>query len=70
MRNPSRKTTYNPITSKRVIFRETSKETIGKKKVIEIELSPKGQMNVKLDKKVITLSESEPCKIEIGKRKG
>lgn len=73
MSNLSRKTIYNPITSERATFLQTSNETNGKKTVIEIgpkgKGSPlhfhkdfteefemvKGQMKVKLDKKVITL---------------
>ena len=87
MSNLSRKTIYNTVTSERATFLQTSKETNGKKTVIEIEIGPKGkgpplhfhkdfteefemvkgQMKVKLGKKVITLKEGECCKIEIGK---
>lgn len=87
MASLSRKTIYNPISSERATFLKTSKETNGKKTVIEIELGPKGkgpplhyhknfteefemvkgQMMVKLDKRIITLNEGESCKIDIGK---
>ena len=37
------KTIYNPITSERITFLETSKETQGKRSLLEIEVGPKGK---------------------------
>ncbi len=43
MSNSTRRTIHNPITSERITFLQTSKQTSGAKTLVEIEVGPKGQ---------------------------
>ncbi len=43
MSNLPRRTIFNPVTSERITFLQTSNETKGKKTLVEIELGPKGK---------------------------